>query len=213
MRGRDGSTPVRSHGSGRACYDERRPEKCEACRAAQRAYALSTREHKKAYRAANLKHINATARAYRESHREQRRAYSATQRDKANARAKAYRLSWTEETRALRRAVNRAWRLRAIYGLADGEYDQMLASQGGGCAICGKPPVKRALHVDHEHVRGWSRMPPARRREYVRGLLCYLCNRLLARGITASVLRGAAVYLENYASRSLKAVGDDRPAA
>ena len=44
----------------------------------------------------------------------------------------------------------------------------MLAEQGGGCAICGEPPKKRALHVDHHHDSG-----------RVRGLRCFRCNSAL----------------------------------
>ncbi len=41
----------------------------------------------------------------------------------------------------------------------------MLAEQGGGCAVCGDPPGRTALHVDHCHDTG-----------LVRGLLCFRCN-------------------------------------
>ena len=47
------------------------------------------------------------------------------------------------------------------------EYDAMLESQGGVCAICEKPcPSGRALAVDHCHDTG-----------QIRGLLCMKCNR------------------------------------
>ena len=44
----------------------------------------------------------------------------------------------------------------------------MLAEQDGGCGICGDPPGKTALHVDHDHETG-----------VVRGLLCFRCNSAL----------------------------------
>jgi hypothetical protein len=45
----------------------------------------------------------------------------------------------------------------------------MLAAQGGGCAICERPPRPDiSLHVDHDHVSG-----------AVRGLLCFRCNNAL----------------------------------
>jgi hypothetical protein len=51
----------------------------------------------------------------------------------------------------------------------------MLSLQGGACAIC-RREVER-LCIDHEHVRGWKRMPPEQRRLYVRCLACTYCNR------------------------------------
>ncbi|WP_245627891.1 endonuclease VII domain-containing protein [Actinomadura oligospora] len=75
----------------------------------------------------------------------------------------------------------------ATYGLERGEYDQLLAAQGGVCAICGQPRAQR-LSVDHCHKAG-----------YVRGLLCRMCNgRLLtAARDRPEVLRAAADYLES----------------
>lgn len=66
-----------------------------------------------------------------------------------------------------RRAVN-----LKQYGLTIDSYEQMLAAQGGGCAICTSPvhPGKdlRRLHIDHDHETG-----------RVRGILCANCNRVL----------------------------------
>ncbi len=46
----------------------------------------------------------------------------------------------------------------------------MLAAQGGGCLICGRPPRDDiSLHVDHDHSTG-----------KVRGILCFCCNNALA---------------------------------
>lgn len=52
--------------------------------------------------------------------------------------------------------------LRRTYGITEDEYETLLASQGGGCAICGKKPKPGSpLVVDHSHVTG-----------QVRGVLC-----------------------------------------
>ena len=59
------------------------------------------------------------------------------------------------------------------YGLTPEDYSAMLASQGGVCAICGKPECAidprngrpKSLAVDHSHATG-----------VVRGLLCVACN-------------------------------------
>lgn len=55
-------------------------------------------------------------------------------------------------------------RLRRTYGISLGEYNQMLAEQGGCCAICKKPPTGRRLHVDHDHrVQRGKVYPPVKR--------------------------------------------------
>lgn len=45
------------------------------------------------------------------------------------------------------------------------EYNEMFEQQGGVCAICGNPPGKKMLAVDHCHTTG-----------KIQGLLCSLCN-------------------------------------
>jgi hypothetical protein len=55
--------------------------------------------------------------------------------------------------------------LKRTFGLTEADYERILAAQGGGCAICGRLPASRNLHVDHDHDAG-----------YVRGLLCFACN-------------------------------------
>lgn len=49
----------------------------------------------------------------------------------------------------IERETNR--RLIRTYGITLADYDSMLASQGGGCAICGRPEINSRLHVDHCH--------------------------------------------------------------
>lgn len=63
-------------------------------------------------------------------------------------------------------------RTLSAYGLTPEDYDKMLLSQNGVCAICGSEPGGRwkRLFVDHDHVTG-----------AVRGLLCHLCNTALER--------------------------------
>jgi hypothetical protein len=59
--------------------------------------------------------------------------------------------------------------LQRKYGLTIEQYDAMLAEQGGGCAICTRPPSESiSLHVDHDHETG-----------RIRGLLCFRCNNSL----------------------------------
>ncbi|MEV4344682.1 endonuclease VII domain-containing protein [Actinoplanes sp. NPDC049596] len=56
----------------------------------------------------------------------------------------------------------REYHLRHRYGITDADVKEMLAEQGGVCAICGAPDPQ---HVDHDHRTGW-----------VRGILCFNCN-------------------------------------
>lgn len=56
--------------------------------------------------------------------------------------------------------------LKRNYGIAPDDYDDLLASQDGVCAICKKTCLTgNRLCVDHDHKTG-----------AVRGLLCRSCN-------------------------------------
>lgn len=75
--------------------------------------------------------------------------------------------------------------LRTTYGITLAEYGVIFEFQGGVCAVCGRPPKKQALHVDHDHVTG-----------KVRGLVCFNCNhRVIGRVRDPEVFRRAAAYL------------------
>lgn len=79
--------------------------------------------------------------------------------------------------------------LRRSFGITPESYDKMLEGQGGCCAICSKPPVRKRLAVDHCHRTG-----------RIRGLLCDLCNRGIGMLKDNPVsLRKAAEYLEKSA--------------
>lgn len=80
--------------------------------------------------------------------------------------------------------------VEAVYGLAPGEYDALLAKQGGACAICRGKPRRLRLAVDHDHTTG-----------RVRGLLCKRCNHDLlgAAHDDPAILRRALEYLESAA--------------
>lgn len=78
------------------------------------------------------------------------------------------------------------WAVRDRYGLKDGEYERLLEEQGGVCAICGKPPRKERLAVDHDHVT-----------KRVRGLLHRRCNAAIGMlHDDPRLLRAALAYLE-----------------
>jgi hypothetical protein len=60
------------------------------------------------------------------------------------------------------------YHLNRRYGITLEDYDNLLLSQGGGCAICGSDDSggRGRFSIDHNHETG-----------EVRGLLCGPCNR------------------------------------
>jgi len=83
--------------------------------------------------------------------------------------------------------VKRNTHLRLLYGIDSAKYEELLQAQGGKCAVCRKPPIRRRLAVDHDH-----------RSMKIRGLLCNYCNlRVIGKATDATLYRTAAEYLEN----------------
>ncbi len=93
--------------------------------------------------------------------------------------------------------------LKRAYGLTLDQYQERVAEQGGVCAICELPPVKRRsktrvrLQVDHDHKTG-----------AVRELLCSRCNRLVwaledHHGLMGAVLRYLAKHGQDGISLTL----------
>lgn len=75
-----------------------------------------------------------------------------------------------------------------LLGITEEKYEEMLIIQGGVCAICGFPPKKIRLAVDHDH-----------KTNKIRGLLCFRCNYGLGWWSNNSDrLITAATYLEKY---------------
>ena len=126
------------------------------------------------------------------------------QKARRRASVKKYRLAHPERVKAYRkkrwlayrdsdsyRHNKRAYALRR-YGITPDQFDAMLSSQGGRCAICRKQPRgdwrnNKFLHVDHNHTTG-----------RVRGLLCPECNTSIGKmNDSPEQLRRAAAYLED----------------
>jgi hypothetical protein len=93
------------------------------------------------------------------------------------------RLASDPALRARHAALVRRGHFRRRYGITVERYDEMLAGQGGGCAICDEPPGEKRLCVDHDHDTG-----------EVRGLLCHGCNVMLGL-LTPTRIQRAAEYL------------------
>jgi hypothetical protein len=69
------------------------------------------------------------------------------------------------------------------YGLTADDYDELLARQGGRCAICRAKPKSKRLAVDHDHKTGT-----------VRGLLCSRCNHDLMGSAWDSMAMASALW-------------------
>lgn len=111
------------------------------------------------------------------------REYHQRNREK---RLEVARARWHGNEESARRELT----LFRRYGLTLDDYNRMLAEQGGGCAICKRPPrgktLGQRLYVDHCHDTG-----------KIRGLLCPGCNTALGQyRHDIETLMRAIAYLE-----------------
>ena len=83
-------------------------------------------------------------------------------------RVKEAQKRWEDKNPELKKEYARRSSLKYNYGMTLEEYDALLISQGGVCALCGKPPTTKRLAVDHDHTTN-----------RIRGLLHGACNLLL----------------------------------
>jgi hypothetical protein len=95
-----------------------------------------------------------------------------------------------------------AQRTLDTYGLTQDEWIGLLKDQGWRCPICLRHAKGLKLNTDHEHVRGWKNMPPEKRKEHVRGVLCWQDNHKVVRDHRSSeVVQRVADYLAAYEAR------------
>ena len=85
--------------------------------------------------------------------------------------------------------AERSGYLKRKYGITVEQYDELLASQGGRCAICRREPRPDiSLHLDHDHESG-----------QLRGILCFRCNNALGDfDDDPTLLQAALGYLRSY---------------
>jgi len=111
----------------------------------------------------------------------------------------------------------------ARYGLSAEEWLAILERQFGVCAVCGRlpnPPKPRLLksgevrqlgpqfNIDHDHIKGFKKLPPEKRKQHVRGVVCHYCNRFLLARITLLKAEAVVAYLTAHNERLLnKAMG------
>lgn len=97
---------------------------------------------------------------------------------------RAYIRAWNAEWARQNPHGTRARWAQFRYGLTKSKYDELVASHGGACGICGK---RDRLAIDHDHATS-----------AVRGLLCYRCNRHLAALEDATWITAAKAYLARH---------------
>jgi hypothetical protein len=136
--------------------------------------------HRNECKACNLREKADRHRKNPQPARDRVKAWQAANPERVRERAERYKASG-------RKALSdRRSYLKRKYGVTPEWYDEQLAAQDGGCAICGKPPRDDiSLHVDHDHESG-----------ALRSLLCFTCNNLLGDvNDDAALLEKAAAYL------------------
>jgi hypothetical protein len=147
----------------------------------------------KAYYEKNKTTIIAKARGSEEKRlrkNEVQRAYRARNIDKIRTDDRARGPTKRAKAPPVKSDKHREYNLRKTYGLEPGDFERMLAAQGGVCAICGTdtPKGKGNFHVDHCHSTG-----------AVRGLLCHDCNTGLGKfKDDTAQLQKAISYLNSY---------------
>jgi hypothetical protein len=86
-------------------------------------------------------------------------------------------------------------RTLAKYGMDALHFAMLHDTQGGCCAVCDEKLEGGRVYIDHEHRRGYGKMPPEEKRKYVRGLCHYACNRFLVCRNTRDTIDMVANYL------------------
>jgi hypothetical protein len=100
------------------------------------------------------------------------------------------------------------------YGITQEEWLEIANKQGHVCPICGNPPKNGRLVTDHEHIKGYKKMPTCNRRTYIRGLPCLRCNLMyLPVGLTVDKAKNIVKYLEAYEQRKLEILSKSMPSS
>lgn len=126
--------------------------------------------------------------------------YYAANKDRTRPRRQA---NWLAYARNNKEHVRRT-KLRIRYNITPEEVEELFKFQGSCCAICKctTPGLKRTTWcIDHCHEIN-----------KVRGILCWLCNVMLANGRDSSqTLRTAAAYIEHPPFNSLLSTRSSAP--
>jgi hypothetical protein len=125
--------------------------------------------------------------------REWMRAYRSepSNADKVRANSRRYYEKNSDKISLRRdRALERAYRLRRLYGVSPAEVDIMLRAQSNKCCVCKKEfSSKKPPNIDHCHGT-----------KNIRGILCNQCNQALGLlNDSQDALRAANEYLNQEA--------------
>ena len=144
-------------------------------------------ERKKKWRMENREHLREYQRWYRRTFPEIRRKWQLKNKDRIAHLERVARIANPEK--AYKKARDHYARNPGRpYGLSADEYRSLVEKQQNRCAICGSPPQKRRLCVDHDHTTG-----------KVRELLCRTCNAGLGHfKDNEELLLAAASYLKKH---------------
>lgn len=139
----------------------KRQGRCKPCRT---AYNLEKKAYRDKWYLENRERLSILNKNYVEKNKDKIQAYKAQwhleNKERMNEKSRQNYLNSDRD-------IWRDKELQKHYGITLAERNQILDSQGGGCAICGaKDDVTgKELSVDHCHETG-----------IVRGILCSLCN-------------------------------------
>jgi hypothetical protein len=155
----------------------------------------------KAYREANQEEVAAQKKAWYEANRERLLEYHKGRYRANREKRKAQSRAWARANPEKVSVSGKGNRLRR-FGLTPERYDELLAAQDGGCAICGSTdPLQPGarFHIDHDHD---CCLPNRACNNCRRGLLCSLCNKGLGHfGDDPDRLLAAAAYLLRFSAR------------
>lgn len=117
--------------------------------------------------------------------------YSPSQRKTGNTKYRYCRPCRARERKALGpipREQRRRWALKTLYGITPAEFDAIMASQQGRCAICQRDVTVKS-HLDHNHTT-----------KKVRGILCAGCNTRLPYIENPTLLDASLRYLKKHSA-------------
>jgi hypothetical protein len=148
------------------------------------------------WRTNNPERAAAYGRAWREAHPEYVEV-SRRWRKEDPARHAAYERAWRLANPESATAIQRRSHIYRKYDMTGEELENLIESQGGLCAICGRPETRAvrgvvsSLAIDHDHATKVNR-----------GLLCFNCNAGIGLfGDDPAILTAAAVYLDRHRAR------------